>query len=51
LFTLNNFGDGSLVLLLFSLIQRDENVKIIIRDFGTEGVNSLTEYAKFPGKI
>jgi hypothetical protein len=31
--TLNNFADGNLVILLFSLTQMDEKVKIIIQVF------------------
>jgi hypothetical protein len=54
--TLNNFVDGSVVDLLFSLTQMDKNVKIIIRVFWDRRRNftdtiSLTQYARFPGKI
>jgi len=48
--TLNNFSDGNSVFSSFSLTQMDEKVKKSLY-FGTEEGKSLTQYARFPGKI
>ena len=49
--TLNNFVDDSVDVLLFSLTQMDEKLKLLSEYFGREGGISLTQYARFPGKI